>query len=202
MIWIALTAFSCAWLVWCERQESNLRWIAKPLASLGFVALAITRSTGDFYDLAIVMGAVLGMGGDIALLGKGRRWFLVGLGVFLAGHLAYLAGLLSEATTVGLLLGAVPAVVLAAGSWRWLSGSLDRQMVGPVAAYIAVISLMVAAALGAAVARPTAAIGAILFAVSDLAVARQAFVTPGFANRAVGLPLYYAGQILIALSVG
>lgn len=202
MIWIALTALSCAWLVWCERQESDLRWVAKPLASLGFVVLAVTRSTGNVYDLAIVMGAVLGMGGDIALLGKGRRWFLVGLGVFLAGHLAYLAGLLSEATVAGVLLGSVPAAILAVGSWRWLSGRLDRQMVGPVAAYIAVISLMVAAALGATAARPTAAVGAVLFAVSDLAVARQAFVAPGFANRAIGLPLYYAGQILIVLSVG
>jgi uncharacterized membrane protein YhhN len=41
-------------------------------------------------------------------------------------------------------------------------------------------------------------VGALLFYVSDLAVARNRFVAPGFANRAWGLPAYYAGQMLLA----
>jgi len=44
--------------------------------------------------------------------------------------------------------------------------------------------------------------GAALFFVSDLAVARDRFVAPGFANRLWGLPAYYAGQLLIAWSIG
>ncbi len=44
--------------------------------------------------------------------------------------------------------------------------------------------------------------GAVLFFLSDLAVARDKFVTPGFPNRAVGLPMYYAAQILFAVSTG
>lgn len=69
----------------------------------------------------------------------------------------------------------------------------------PVAAYSLVIAAMVATAL----AQPrgwTAPVGAVLFAVSDLAVARQRFVTESLANRLVGLPLYDAGQLLIAWS--
>jgi uncharacterized membrane protein YhhN len=44
--------------------------------------------------------------------------------------------------------------------------------------------------------------GAALFFVSDLAVARDRFVAHGFANRLWGLPAYYAGQLLIAWSIG
>ena len=43
--------------------------------------------------------------------------------------------------------------------------------------------------------------GAVLFFASDLGVARDKFVAPGFPNRAWGLPAYYAGQLLIAWSL-
>jgi hypothetical protein len=44
-------------------------------------------------------------------------------------------------------------------------------------------------------------LGAILFYLSDLAVARHRFVKAEFLNRGIGLPLYYAGQVLIAMAV-
>jgi hypothetical protein len=45
-------------------------------------------------------------------------------------------------------------------------------------------------------------LGAGLFYVSDLAVARDRFIAPGFANAAWGLPLYYGGQLVLALTLG
>ncbi len=45
------------------------------------------------------------------------------------------------------------------------------------------------------------AIGAVLFAASDLSVARQAFVAPALVNQAWGLPAYYVAQLLLAWSV-
>ena len=47
----------------------------------------------------------------------------------------------------------------------------------------------------------TVAFGALLFYLSDLFVARHRFVTTEFLNRGFGLPIYYAGQVLIALSI-
>jgi hypothetical protein len=41
-------------------------------------------------------------------------------------------------------------------------------------------------------------LGASLFFVSDLSVARDRFVAREFANKLYGLPAYYAGQLLIA----
>ena len=201
MSWIALTAVSCAWLVWCERRSSPARWVAKPLASLGFVALALSRADTDLYGAAIVIGAALGMAGDVALLGHGRKPFLAGLSLFLLGHVAYLVAFASEASASWLIIGAIPALALGAGSWRWLAPHLEGGMAPAVAAYVVVISTMLAAAVGVAPDRPSAAAGAALFAVSDMAVARDNFVVRGWANRAVGLPLYYAGQLLIALSI-
>ena len=77
-------------------------------------------------------------------------------------------------------------------------------MRGPVMAYMAVISCMVIAAASTfahAVAWPLL-VGALMFYGSDLSVARDRFVRPGFANSIWGLPLYYGGQILLAWSVG
>jgi hypothetical protein len=44
-------------------------------------------------------------------------------------------------------------------------------------------------------------IGATCFMSSDVAVARDRFVTPGVANRVWGLPLYYGAQLLLAWTV-
>ena len=44
-------------------------------------------------------------------------------------------------------------------------------------------------------------LGAVLFLLSDLSVARDRFVAPGFVNRLWGLPFYYGGQVLLAASV-
>ena len=66
----------------------------------------------------------------------------------------------------------------------------------PVLVYCAVITLMLFTALG--VNSPAIRLGAILFVLSDVFVARQRFVAPGHLNPLVGLPLYYAGQYLLA----
>jgi uncharacterized membrane protein YhhN len=46
------------------------------------------------------------------------------------------------------------------------------------------------------------AAGAVLFYLSDLAVARDRLVAKTFGSRTWGLPAYYFGQFLLALTVG
>ena len=48
---------------------------------------------------------------------------------------------------------------------------------------------------------PGVAAGALAFVASDLFVARDRFVSPAFANRLLGLPLYYAAQMLLAATI-
>jgi uncharacterized membrane protein YhhN len=73
----------------------------------------------------------------------------------------------------------------------------------PVIAYIVVISVMVILAFGTinGARNWLIPIGATLFFVSDLFVARNRFVSPGIVNPSLGLPLYYTAQVLLALSV-
>ena len=210
-------ALACAVLVVGEHRKSKLqRAIAKPIASLAFVATAALAMTagepavpsfGD-YQLAIVIGLVLGVAGDIALLGKSSRAFLAGLGAFLLGHIAYVVAFAQLAPHETWLhpLAAIPAglglVVL-----RLLWPRLGNMRV-PVIIYVIAIVTMMAAAIGVArteavpeTNRWLAFAGAALFFVSDLAVARDRFVAATFANRAWGLPAYYAGQLLLAWSL-
>ena len=44
-------------------------------------------------------------------------------------------------------------------------------------------------------------VGAVMFTASDIAVVRDRFISKDFINRAWGLPLYYAAQLLIAWSI-
>ncbi|MFZ0493262.1 MAG: lysoplasmalogenase family protein, partial [Acidimicrobiia bacterium] len=106
--------------------------------------------------------------------------------------------ILSLEWPVVLIVGGV-SLVVGAFVFVWLYPHLDRAMVGPVVAYVAVISVMVVTA--AASTAPVVILGAVAFYFSDLSVARDRFVAPGFVNRVWGLPLYYGAQLLLAWSV-
>ena len=169
----------------------------KALASAGFLAVGARASAGGRYGALVLAGLALSAAGDVLLLSSARRAFLAGLGAFLLAHLAYAAAFApasrpSAAAGVALALLGIAVV-------RWLWPRLGG-MRAPVAAYAAAITVMLALALG--VERRLVQAGAALFWLSDLTVARDRFAHPGLANRAVGLPLYYAGQLLLALSTG
>lgn len=200
MIWaILLTATATAVLVGAEWRRSSVRYIAKPLASAGFVMVGlIALSLDSTYGLTVLVGLVLGAIGDIVLLGRGDRSFLLGLGAFLMGHVALTVAFTGVATAA--LPGVPVAILFSIIVWRWLSPHVTGALRGPVVAYVMVITAMLASALGAVSAHPLAALGAGLFVLSDVAVARDRFVSPGVANRIWGLPLYYLAQVLIASS--
>lgn len=89
----------------------------------------------------------------------------------------------------------------AASAWRGLRV--------PALIYFGALGFLTWAALaewlGARPAAPASALrglGLLAFFASDLAVARHRLVTPGFGNKAWGLPTYYLAQHLLALSLG
>jgi uncharacterized membrane protein YhhN len=194
-------ALACGALVVAEwRRLSRLRAAAKVIASLAFLGVGWIASRHQPAPASwIVAGLALGVAGDIALLGRGKRAFLVGLGAFLLGHLAYVAAITELApphTWAGPL--ALAPIAVAAIALHQLWPRLGAMRV-PVIAYVVVIVAMVIGAL--AVGREPLVAGAVLFFASDLAVARDKFVASTFVNKAWGLPAYYAGQLLIAWSL-
>ncbi|MFO1329174.1 MAG: lysoplasmalogenase [Rubrivivax sp.] len=178
---------------------------AKLAASSAFVAVALALGgVQSAYGRWIVAALLLGWLGDALLLSDRSGPFLGGLGAFLLSHLCFGAAFVVG----GVALPAVAAaalVALAAGLliWRWLGPHLQGAMRVAVAAYVWVILSMCCAAAGHAVAqqRWMALAGALLFAASDLAVARERFVAPGRVNRLWGLPTYFAAQLLLAWTV-
>lgn len=204
-VFLAIIAMGLTATLIADKRGLPIRWLTKPIASAGFVGLALTMgATGSRYGRWVLMALVFGWIGDVALLSTSQIWFLAGLAAFLIGHVLYVvafsvAGLAAGATVVATGVAAAAAVVI----FRWLRPHLPAKLVGPVVAYVVVISLMVSTAWGAAMAGATAliVIGAVAFYLSDVAVARDRFVASGFANRVWGLPFYYFGQALLAYSV-
>ncbi len=203
MTWVftGLTATALIVLLAGEKSSITLRNIAKPVASAGFIGVALSAGALDTaYGSWVFLGLLLGAAGDVLLLGASRGAFLAGLVSFLMGHVAYVVAfvILGLEWPVVLIVGGV-SLVVGAFVFVWLYPHLDRAMVGPVVAYVAVISVMVVTA--AASTAPVVILGAVAFYFSDLSVARDRFVAPGFVNRVWGLPLYYGAQLLLAWSV-
>jgi uncharacterized membrane protein YhhN len=202
------TAVAVGLLLLAEYRRSRAGvWVAKPAASVGFIAVACLGSAwGTTFGNAVLVALALCAFGDVVLIPTSNTaWFLLGIGSFALGHLAYAVGFIAAGTA---LVASAVAFVLMGGvvafTLRWLHPHLPLDMRVPVRVYMLVIAVMVAAAVGTTVATGDwrIAAGAIAFAVSDLSVARERFVRPSFANLLWGLPLYYAAQVLLAFTSG
>lgn len=204
--WILLTSAAVAALLVSEWLGFRAGiWIAKPLSSTGFLGAALAAGALDSPYGQLVLGAlVFSWLGDVLLIPHDPKSFLAGLGAFLLGHVAFAVAFLSR--------GVAPLAVVLAGValflpmrhvLRWLGPHLPSTMVLPVRAYVTVISAMVMCAAGAnAAGHPgTILAGAVAFAVSDVAVARQQFVEKTITNKLWGLPLYYGAQLVLASTV-
>jgi len=161
------------------------------------------------YYLFVLVGLVFCLGGDVFLALPQKKMFLLGLISFLIGHVFYVVAFAAVAGLNTLaLVGTVLTIGVSLGVYKWLKPNLGSMQV-PVIFYIIVISVMLCGAwsiLGepglTQSGRLLVFIGALSFYVSDLFVARNRFLKDEFWNRLIGLPLYYAGQFMIAFSVG
>lgn len=193
-------------LLLAERRGSQAgKWLAKPVASAAFIAVAVfSGATHSTYGLLILLGLGLCLLGDVLLIPEGRpAVFRAGLFAFLAGHAAFACAFLTQPRSIAWL--ALATLLLAFALWRvwlWLSPTVTRDMRLPVQAYFLVIGVMTALACSVTGAGgpATVAAGAIAFTASDVSVARDRFVRHEFSNRAWGLPLYYLAQVLLAAS--
>jgi len=197
------TALSTAALLVATRRGSRLgEWISKPLASLFFLGAALSvDALASPFGTTLFVGLVLSLVGDVLLIPKTRGSFLLGLVAFLLGHVAYAAAFVERGVSKGAVGGALLALAVpVAFVARWLLPSVEAKMKVPVIAYMTVITLMVAFSIGTVAAHGNAllVVGAVAFYLSDLAVARERFVAPGFVNRLWGLPLYYGAQLVLA----
>ncbi len=205
---IACALLVCAPLVAARRQNKPLQALTKISASLAFI---LTAALHDAWHLGsfgrfVLAGLVLGAIGDTALLSNEKKPFMAGIGAFLLSHVAYVAAFIALTVSwtgaAASLLLLVPAAYLIR---RWI-GDNAGSLGAAVTAYVVDITTMVSCATGSLVhdvspQRVTLLAAAFLFFVSDICVARERFVAQSFNNRLVGLPLYYAAQLLFAWSL-
>ena len=200
-------ALAVAVLVVAEfRHSQRVRAMAKLVASSAFVAIAwLLDAAASSHGRWLLAAFALSWVGDALLLSARGRVFLAGLVAFLAAHVAFAAAFLSLPLSQAALWGAIK-VLAACGLLllHWLWPHLKRFYRVAVAAYVAAIVAMTSLAIAVTAAGGDwrYAAGALAFAASDVAVARHRFVAPGPANKAWGLPLYYAAQLLFASSLG
>ena len=207
-MWITLCAVGVCIALAGERYSNRfVSATGKLAAASAYIAAAGSAgAAGSPYGQVLLLGMAFCWLGDLLLVSNSSRsLFLLGLASFLTGHLAYIGAFATRGVfyPAALAAGLVMAV-FAWRIWRWLRPHLDNGMHRPVRMYVIAISLMMAMAVGAYAGggKWQIPLGALLFLLSDLAVARDRFIAPGFINRAWGLPAYFCGQMLLAASVG
>ncbi|MEO7105448.1 MAG: lysoplasmalogenase family protein [Rhodoferax sp.] len=160
-----------------------------------------TRATGRFNAL-LMAALVFSLVGDVFLMLPGN-YFIPGLASFLVAHLFYIA--LFRQGQVWFPNKKALACVLAVGAAMYaiVWGGLGNPVLKiAVAAYVSVIALMAAQAIGRAIVKGDAAarwvaLGACIFMVSDSLIAINKFVTPVGLSSLWILATYYCAQLLI-----
>jgi len=176
----------------------------KFIASSAFVALAIRGGAlASIYGRLILTGLALSWCGDMFLIGASKSAFLGGLVAFLLAHVAYVGAFVQHGyERRWIWVAMVPVTAIAIGVFVWLDPYTPPDLLNPVRAYVAVISLMVIFAIGTQGrgGSKLIVVGATLFFLSDLSVAALRLVQTEYPTYVIGLPLYYAGQLCLALS--
>jgi len=202
---VALIAVACVVLVallWMEYDIAAAP--AKVVASTAFVVLALqVGGLRSGYGRIILLGLLFSWLGDTLLIGQTQTYFLLGLSAFLLAHIAYIAAFIVKGIKVSwVVTAALPIAAIAVSVSVWLTPHIPPELLVPVRVYTAAISLMVIAAIGTrGRGAPTLILaGALLFFLSDLSVAALRLAQTNFPTYIWGLPLYYAGQVCLALS--
>jgi uncharacterized membrane protein YhhN len=198
---IAATAiFAVGDWVAVARRSKLIEYVCKPATTIGLIAIALllhphlaSRRT------AFVVALVFSLLGDVFLMLPVDA-FILGLASFFAAHVAYIVGLRLVHPHGWALFVGVLFVSTYAGSLglRVLRGA-PRDLRVPVIAYVLVISVMVAFAIGTG--HAIASAGAVVFLVSDTLIAWNRFVRPVVWAPVAIMVTYHIAQAALVASL-
>ena len=198
-------------------QESKEKYVSavvlKGLASLCFVILGLICSPGSHLARLVIVGLILGCAADVLLnlrwvfKEKGKLIFLVGILVFLSGHILYLAAALP--LTANWIVCFAAGVVLTALLMIWIFKQITAEKAFKIfgVVYIGAIMLLNCVAIANLITSPSSftglfAAGALFFLASDIVLILNTFGSESKQSlRVTNISLYYIGQLLIALSL-
>jgi uncharacterized membrane protein YhhN len=191
---------------WTAKARNNraLEYLCKPATLCALIAAAVVLDpAADAHTRRtwFVFALLFSLGGDVLLM-LPQDLFVPGLASFLVAHVCYVIGFWTHGPSgVAFLVAAVFVVIVVAPLGARILRALSDEpaLRPPVAAYMVVISVMLATAL--ATGNVAAAIGAALFVGSDTMIAWNRFVRP-FAGAEVAIMVtYHLGQAGLVLSL-
>lgn len=205
---LAAAAVSALLAVACEERAAGRHrafYLLKPLTTLLILAAAATADdAGAAYRNWVGLALLLSLCGDIALMFAGNAAFMAGLGSFLLAHGVFVWAFLAGGEFSPPVWSAI-AVFVATGFLWWLLPRTGSLRV-PVLLYaLALVGMTLAAASRAELrADPSgtlAVIGALVFLLSDGALAVRQFQGPYPRAQPLILLSYWLAIGLIATSV-
>jgi uncharacterized membrane protein YhhN len=185
-------------------QVADLGWLttaSKPLLMPVLLAWLVTTAPRTRLTRLTALALGLSWLGDLALMGSGETWFLLGIGGFALAQITYVvaflplarSGLLRERPAV-----VAPYVAVWLGLMVFLAGRVG-ELFPVVAVYGALLIAMAVVALGV---NRFVAVGAVLFVISDGVIALTNLADLAVpAAGAVVMSTYTAAQGLIAWGV-
>ncbi len=202
--------FLCGLLFYEKKKDRVPLLIAKSVLSLLFVMTALLQphSVPVYYHYLLI-GLIFCLIGDVCLALPQQSAFKGGLVAFLIGHIFYIFSFsFLIPTPYWISSGILIFLGTSTFIFFWLRPHLKSLLI-PVLIYIVVITVMVIGAWAVfwkfsfrISGRALVLAGALCFYFSDVFVARDKFIKEEYMNRLLGLPLYYAGQFMLAFSVG
>ena len=202
---VTCLAFAAIHVISEWRKWRPVRAVTKLAASTAFIVLAVVNgAVNSQFGRLILLALVLSWIGDALLLSLRSAFLLGGIATFFLAHVFFAAAFASQPLDTRWL--AVAFVILSCSGMvilRWLWKYLQTFYKIAVPVYLAAITVMTSLAIAASFASrtPLVAVAAMAFAASDVSVARDRFIVKSIVNKAWGLPLYFAAQVLFAMSV-
>jgi len=188
-------------LTWAEyQQNAGWQYWLKPAAAFGFILIAVFGGAIYWaFGIWILLGLITCAMGDILLLARHSPLkFKLGMLAFAIGHILYALAFMRHPEFSGVKLWMFAPILAGLAYFVWIKPKLPKDMVIPVAVYSAIIIFMVIQSL--ALPLWLIPLAAIMFAISDMFVARDRFVSNQPANAFAITPLYFGAQALFALS--
>lgn len=168
------------------------------IASTGFVVAGLLNliRTKTRYGFMIFLGLIF------CWLGDYINGFKVTVIAFLLAHLCFISAFFIKGIKISKSLKSTPAVLLSSSAIAyWILPYVPESEFIFVISYIIIISAMLILSFGAKPTQLILILGAILFYISDIFVARWRFVDQSSINSFFCYPIYYTSCILFALSI-
>jgi uncharacterized membrane protein YhhN len=210
LILLVLTGLAALgdWVAVAQRRF-RLEYVLKPLTLALLIAAAAVADLGAVKPW-VLAALVLGLAGDVALMASRDdapgpdRAFLLGLGSFLVGHVAYLVAFLRHgvhplSVAAGVLVVGGAAVLSLPTVLRGARRSGGDILAGAVAAYAATLAVMAVFAVGTA--SVATALGGLLFLGSDTLLAWDRFAHRLRRGPLLVIVTYHLAQLLIVIGL-